>query len=76
MIWSTPSRPHSSTAIIELLAQQPDDDILDVLAEIRSDRHSAAVDARLDLAVEERLSGVLPRAVLPHSAHGGAYGGE
>ena len=44
--------------------EQPVDDALHVLAEVGADRDGRAVDARLDLAVEERQVVVLPAAVL------------
>ena len=49
---------------VELLAEQPGDDAVDVHAEVGADRDGPPVDARLDLAGEERLPGVLPPAVL------------
>ena len=42
---------------------------LDVLAEVGAERDGPAVDARLDLAVEEALAVVLPAAVLPDQGH-------
>src|SRR5262249_61188928 len=40
-------------AIRELLAQQSIDESITALAEVRAERDDAAVDARLDLALEE-----------------------
>ena len=51
-------------AILELLADQALDDALDVLPEIGAETDHHAVDARLDLAFEERLAGILPAAVV------------
>jgi hypothetical protein len=49
-----------------LLAEQPGHDPVDVHSEVDADRDGPPVDARLDLAGEERLPGVLPSAVLTH----------
>ena len=49
-------------------AEQPVDDALHVLAEVVADRDGRAVDARLDLTVEERQIVVLPAAVLANHA--------
>jgi hypothetical protein len=46
-----------------LLGEQPVDDALHVLIEVRAKDDRPAVDARLDFALEERLAGVLPAAV-------------
>src|SRR3989442_7838809 len=59
-------------AIRRLLAEKPLNDACHVLAEIRADRHYASVDARLDLAREQRsavpwASGV-PRRVVADGA--------
>lgn len=53
-------------AVLELLGEQPVDDPLHLLPEGRTDRERQAVDARLDLAREERLAVVLPPAVRVH----------
>ena len=50
-------------AVLELLAEQPRHDAVDVHPEVGAERDGAAVDARLDLALEERLPVVLPAAV-------------
>ncbi len=63
------------SAVVELLTEQPGDDAVNVLAEVRADRDGAAVDARFDLAFEERLTGVLPPAVFPDTVDGRADGG-
>ncbi|MEZ5284867.1 MAG: hypothetical protein R2712_08675 [Vicinamibacterales bacterium] len=60
-------------AVLQLLAEQTFDDGGDVQAEVGAERHGAAVDARLDLAVEEPLPRVLPAAVVAHRRHGAAY---
>ena len=49
-------------AILELFSQQPRDDWIDLLAEVHAQRDRTAVDARLHLAGEERLSSMLPPA--------------
>ena len=51
-------------AVGHLLGEEPVDDALHVLAEVVADRDRRAVDARLDLAVEERQLVVLPAHVL------------
>jgi hypothetical protein len=51
-------------AVVHLLGQQPIDDALHVLAEVIADGHGGAVDAGLDLTVEERQVVVLPAHVL------------
>ena len=50
------------------------DDARDVLPEVGAQADHHAVDARLDLALEERLAGVLPAAVLPTSSTAGGRG--
>ena len=52
-------------AILELLADEPSDDRIHVLVEVGTQRDDHSVDARLDLALEERLAGMLPTRVLP-----------
>ena len=52
-------------AVRELLTEEPVDESLDVLAEVRAGRDDVAVDARLDLAVEESV-------VVPWGIHRGA----
>jgi len=56
------SRPAASIAW-ELLTEQPVDEGCHVHPEIRARRDDVAVDARLDLALEESL--VLPRRIPP-----------
>src|SRR5579859_1843099 len=58
------------TAVTHLLTEEPIDDAVDVLAEIRSQCDDFAVDARLDLAGKEGLAIVLPRNVLADPADG------
>ena len=52
-------------AVRELLTEEPVNESLDVLAEVRAGRDDVAVDARLDLAVEEPV-------VVPWGIHRGA----
>ena len=59
-------------AVVELLAEQPGDDAVHVLTEVGAERDCHAVDARLHLAVEERLAAVLPAAVVPDQRDGPA----
>ena len=59
-------------AVLELLIDQAIDHALDVLPEVGAERDDHAVDAGLDLALEERLAGVLPAAVVPDQPHGSA----
>src|SRR5207244_10529632 len=56
-------------SVLELLTEQPGDHLIDVLVEVDTERDDHAVDARLDLAAEERLAGVLPTAVLSDLRH-------
>src|SRR5205823_14232943 len=51
-------------AILELFAKQASDDGIHVLIEVAAQADGPAVDARLDLAAEERLAGVLPTATI------------
>ena len=44
------------SAIGHLLAEEPLDDARHVLTEVRADRHDASVDARLDLARQNRCA--------------------
>ena len=60
-------------AVLELLADQPGDHAIHLLVEVGTQRDDHAVDARLDLAVEERLAGVLPTAVLSDLGHRPAH---
>jgi hypothetical protein len=57
-------------AVLELVSQQAFDDALHVLPEVDAEGDGPAVDARLDLAGEERLALVLPTAVVPDLLHG------
>src|SRR5262249_22537595 len=57
-------------AVLELLAEEAIDDAVDVHAVVGTEGHHLAVDARLDLALPERLARVLPAAVLPDEVHG------
>ena len=50
-------------AIVELVVEQTRDQAVDVRSEVGADRQRPAIDARLHLAVEERLAVVLPSAV-------------
>ena len=59
-------------AVLELLIDQAIDHALDVLPEVGAETDDHAIDARLDLALEERLAGVLPAAVVPDQPHGSA----
>src|SRR6185436_15652086 len=52
-------------AVLELFADEPIDDRRDVLIEVAAQSDGPAVDARLDLAAEERLPRVLPPAAVP-----------
>jgi hypothetical protein len=45
-----------------LLSHETVDDGVDVEAEVGAQRDGSAIDAWLDLAVEERLAGVFPAA--------------
>ena len=60
-------------AVLELLVHEAGDDALDVLAEVGAEGDGPAVDARLDLPVEERLAGVLPAAVVSDLRHGPSH---
>src|SRR5262245_23648510 len=60
-------------AVLELFADLPGDDIVDVLLEVDAQRDGHPVDARLDLAAEERLTSMFPPAVLPDLRHRSAY---
>jgi hypothetical protein len=60
-------------AVLQLFAEQPVDHAIDVEAEVGAQRDHHAVDAGLDLAAEEGLSGVLPAAVLADLRHGPAH---
>ena len=55
--------PAVPAAVVELFGEQTRDEAVDVRPEVGADRERPAVDARLDLAVEERLAVVLPPAV-------------
>src|SRR6267142_3995450 len=56
-------------AVLELLTQQAGDDAIHTLIEVGAQGDGPAIDARLDLAAEERLSGVLPTAVVSDQRH-------
>src|SRR4029453_4412571 len=51
--------------VLELLAEQASDQSVHVQIEVDAQGDGPAVDARLDLAAEERLPRVLPAAVVP-----------
>src|SRR4029078_261197 len=53
------------SAVLELFADEPIDDRSDVLLQVRGQPDRPAVDARRDLAPEERLPRVLPPAAVP-----------
>src|SRR2546427_11708026 len=57
-------------AIAHLLTEEPMDDAVCVAAEVGAERHDLAVDARLNLASEERLAVVLPCNLIADSADG------
>ena len=51
-------------AVLELLSNQAGDDAAHILIEVGAQGDGPAIDARLHLALEERLTGVLPTAVI------------
>lgn len=61
-------------AVGELFGEQAGDDGAGIDAEVGAERDSAAVDARLDFAIEEGLVGVLPAAVGLNTGDGVADG--
>ena len=61
------------SAIFELLTNEPDNDSIDVLLKVSTERDNHPVDARLNLAAKERLTGMLPPAILPHLRHRPMY---
>src|SRR5699024_5261680 len=70
-------RPHRSVlgftvppAVIELFAEQTLHQAIHGLSEIGSDGHSGTVDARLGLAIEERLAAVFPAGGSPGTVDG------
>jgi hypothetical protein len=70
--------PAVPPAVGELTGQQRLGDVRAVLIEVRGVGERAAVDARLDLAFEVRLTGVVPPHVLSHPgdrARDGGVGG-
>jgi hypothetical protein len=56
--------------VVHLLGEEAIDDPSDVLAEVGADPDRPAIDAGLDLAVEEALPVVIPAAVLPYQLDG------
>src|SRR5262249_43759791 len=56
-------------AVLELLTKQTDDEAIHFLIKVGAQCDRPAIDARLDLATEERLSGVLPTAVISDQRH-------
>ena len=60
-------------AVLELFTHEARDDALDVLPEVGAEGDGLAVDARLDLPVEERLAFVLPTAVVPDLLDGPSH---
>src|SRR2546427_8960356 len=57
-------------AIAHLLTEEPMDDAVCVAAEVGAERHDLAINARLNLASEERLAVVLPCNLIADSADG------
>jgi hypothetical protein len=66
-------RPTVPAVVVELLADEPVHDGVHVLPEVDAQRDGQAVDARLDLAGEERLAALLPAAVVPDQRDGLAH---
>src|SRR5579872_5737866 len=58
-------------AVLQLFAQQAGDDCLDVLTKVSAEADGPAVDAGLDLTIEESLAGVLPMAGVSDLRHNG-----
>jgi hypothetical protein len=52
--------------VLELFTEEPADDPIDVLPEVRPQSDGPCVDARFGLAAEKRLTGVLPTAPVSH----------
>src|SRR6266542_1609947 len=60
-------------AVLELLTKEAGDHALHILIKVGAQCDGPAIDARLDLAAEERLPGVLPTAVVSDPRHRPAH---
>jgi hypothetical protein len=60
-------------AVLELLTKQAGYHAIDILIKVGAQCDGPAIDARLDLAAEERLPGVLPTAVVSDQRHRPAH---
>jgi hypothetical protein len=56
-------------AVVELLTEQAGNHAIHMLIEVDAQCDCSAIDARLDLAAEERMPGVLPAAVVSDQCH-------
>src|SRR6185503_20278002 len=59
--------------VFKLLTEESRDDAINVLAEVRAERDGPAIDARLDLAIEEPLAIVLLAAAVAHASGRAAH---